>query len=89
MAEVARGSCGAVRKAHSSGGERPCDVDQSCSLWTDFGTWPWREARYGGYRNRGPGAAVTPDRPQLTAAEAAGRTSAAYLNGGDGWNPVR
>ncbi|WP_433044213.1 pectinesterase family protein [Dactylosporangium sp. CS-033363] len=57
--------------------------------WTDFGTWPWRDARYAEYHNRGPGAAVTTDRPQLTAAQAATRTIAAYLSGTDAWNPVR
>ncbi|GAA4250050.1 pectinesterase family protein [Dactylosporangium darangshiense] len=57
--------------------------------WTDFGTWPWRDARYAEYHNRGPGAAVTADRPQLSAAEAAAYTPAAYLSGPDGWDPVR
>jgi pectinesterase len=57
--------------------------------WTDFGAWPWREARYAEFHNRGPGAAVTPDRPQLTAEQAATRTIAAYLAGPDGWDPVR
>lgn len=47
--------------------------------WTDFGTWPWREARYFEYRNKGPGAAITPDRPQLTAEQAATYTPEAYL----------
>lgn len=61
----------------------------AASPWTDFGTWSWREARYGEYRNRGPGAAVTADRPQLTPQEAAAHTPAAYLAGADGWNPVR
>ncbi|WP_432971997.1 pectinesterase family protein [Dactylosporangium sp. CA-233914] len=57
--------------------------------WTDFGTWPWRDARYAEYHNRGPGAAVTPDRPQLTREQAVTRTIAAYLSGSDGWDPVR
>ncbi|MEU7867214.1 pectinesterase family protein [Dactylosporangium sp. NPDC049140] len=57
--------------------------------WSDFGTWPWRDARYGEFGNRGPGAAVTPDRPQLTAEQAATRTIAAYLSGADAWDPVR
>jgi pectinesterase len=52
--------------------------------WTDFGTWPWRDARYFEYRNRGTGAVVNPDRPQLTSAEAALYTRASYL--GD-WDP--
>jgi pectinesterase len=55
--------------------------------WSDFGTWSWRDARLAEYRNRGPGALVTPDRPQLTREEAAGLTVAAYLAGADGWSP--
>jgi pectinesterase len=55
--------------------------------WSDFGTWSWRDARFAEYRNRGPGAAVTADRPQLTDAQAAGATTAAYLTGTDGWTP--
>jgi pectinesterase len=54
------------------------------SPWSDFGTWPWRDARFAEYRNRGPGALVTADRPQLSAAAAAGATPAAHL--GD-WYP--
>ncbi|WP_238012428.1 pectinesterase family protein [Dactylosporangium sp. AC04546] len=57
--------------------------------WTDFGTWPWRDARYFEYRNRGPGAAVTLDRPQLTTSQAATFTPAAFLAGTDGWDPIR
>jgi pectinesterase len=57
--------------------------------WSDFGTWSWRDARFAEYHNRGPGALVTPDRPQLTRAEAAGYTVAAYLAGADGWSPQR
>ncbi|MEU4691618.1 pectinesterase family protein [Actinoplanes sp. NPDC023714] len=49
--------------------------------WTDFGAWPWEEARFAEYRNVGPGAAVTPDRPQLTSAEAAAYTVEAALRG--------
>jgi pectinesterase len=55
--------------------------------WSDFGTWSWRDARFAEHHNRGPGALVTPDRPQLTTAEAAGHTVAAYLAGTDGWAP--
>ena len=57
--------------------------------WSDFGTWPWREARFAEFRNRGPGAVRSPDRPQLTAAEAAAQTPAAFLRGADGWAPDR
>lgn len=59
------------------------------SPWTDFGTWSWRDARYGEYHNRGPGSAVTADRPQLTDAQAATYTVASYLAGADGWAPAR
>ncbi|MGI5186021.1 pectinesterase family protein [Dactylosporangium sp. CA-152071] len=52
--------------------------------WTDFGTWSWRDARYAEFHNRGPGAGITADRPQLTPAQAAGATIDAYL--GD-WHP--
>jgi pectinesterase len=55
--------------------------------WSDFGTWPWRGARLAEYHNRGPGAVVTADRPQLTDAEAAGQTAAAFLRGTDSWRP--
>src|SRR5690349_15279377 len=39
--------------------------------WSDFGTWPWREARFAEFRNTGPGAVVSADRPQLSREEAA------------------
>ncbi|GIH02952.1 pectinesterase [Rhizocola hellebori] len=52
--------------------------------WTDFGVWPWRDARYFEYRNRGAGATVTPDRPQLSASDAALYTPETYLAG---WDP--
>ncbi|GIF26059.1 pectinesterase [Actinoplanes tereljensis] len=55
--------------------------------WSDFGTWPWQDARFGEFRNRGPGAAVTADRPQLSKAEADTYTVAAFLRGTDGWRP--
>jgi pectinesterase len=55
--------------------------------WSDFGTWPWRDARFGEFHNRGPGAVVSADRPQLTKAEAATCTVAAFLRGTDGWRP--
>ncbi|MER5524428.1 pectinesterase family protein [Streptomyces sp. NPDC002677] len=50
--------------------------------------YPWQSMRFHEYRNTGPGAVITvPDnRPQLSAAEAASHTPAAYL--GD-WKPVR
>jgi pectinesterase len=52
--------------------------------WSDFGDWPWEDARFSEYRNYGPGALITPDRPQLTSAEARDYTPAAFL--GD-WRP--
>ncbi|HET9139940.1 pectinesterase family protein [Actinophytocola sp.] len=52
--------------------------------WTDFSGFSWRDARLFEYRNTGPGAGIGPDRPQLTDAEAARHTVAAYL--GD-WRP--
>jgi len=55
------------------------------SPWTDFGVWPWRDARFGEYGNRGPGAAVTADRPQLTREQAAEATPEAFLGG---WEPA-
>ena len=55
--------------------------------WSDFGTWPWRDARLAEYQNRGPGALLTPDRPQLTREQAAANTPAAFLRGADAWRP--
>ncbi len=55
--------------------------------WSDFGTWPWQGARFAEYRNYGPGALITPDRPQLTPAEAATQTVPAFLRGPDHWSP--
>ncbi|MFC3550540.1 pectinesterase family protein [Lysobacter cavernae] len=48
----------------------------------------WRNYRLGEYRNFGPGALVTIDRPQMDDEEAALHTPQAYLAGNDGWNPV-
>ena len=56
--------------------------------WSDFsGGWSWRDARFAELHNRGPGALVTDDRPQLTHAEAADLTARSYLRGTDGWSP--
>jgi pectinesterase len=57
--------------------------------WSDFGTWSWRDARYGEYHNTGPGSTPGPDRPQLSDEAAAGYTPATYLSGNDGWDPIR
>jgi pectin methylesterase-like acyl-CoA thioesterase len=59
------------------------------SPWTDFSGFSWREARLAESRNVGPGAVITPDRPQVDPAAAAGLTPARYLAGTDGWNPLR
>jgi pectate lyase len=53
--------------------------------WTDMSGFSWRDARLREYHNSGPGAGTGPDRPQLTAAEAARYTVDAYL--GD-WRPA-
>ncbi|MEV7090050.1 pectinesterase family protein [Streptomyces sp. NPDC093085] len=55
--------------------------------WTDMSGFPWREARFAEYRTYGPGAAVTPDRPQMSDADAARHRVADYLAGQDGWAP--
>ncbi|MGW0561317.1 pectinesterase family protein [Streptomyces sp. NPDC003016] len=57
--------------------------------WTDMGGFPWQEARFSEYRNHGPGAAVTPQRPQMPAGEAARHQVSDYLAGQDGWAPHR
>jgi pectin methylesterase-like acyl-CoA thioesterase len=57
--------------------------------WTGISGATWTAGRYGEYANTGSGATVNSARPQLTAGSAASYTAAAYLAGGDGWNPVR
>lgn len=57
--------------------------------WTDMSGFSWREARFSEYRNSGPGATVTADRPQLTDEAAPDYTARRYLAGADGWNPTR
>lgn len=60
------------------------------TAWSDFsGGWSWRDARFAEHHNRGPGALLTPDRPQLTPDEAATLTMRTYLSGPDGWAPFR
>ena len=61
---------------------------RTAAPWADFGSFPWKSARFGEYANTGPGATVNANRPQLTAAQAADHTAATYLAGTDGWNPV-
>lgn len=59
--------------------------------WSDMGGWPWREDFLREHANTGPGAAPAgeedPDRPQLTAEEAALHTRETYLHGDDDWSP--
>ncbi|MEV6345323.1 pectinesterase family protein [Actinoplanes sp. NPDC051851] len=55
--------------------------------WSDFGTWPWEDARLAEYRNFGPGALTGDGRPRLTDEEAATATVADFLRGSDGWAP--
>ncbi|MEW9871791.1 pectinesterase family protein [Arthrobacter sp. HS15c] len=55
--------------------------------WTDMSGFSWREARFHEYKNIGPGAQVTADRPQLPVAEAGNYTVRTYLQGTDGWAP--
>ncbi|MFI0898148.1 pectinesterase family protein [Streptomyces sp. NPDC020983] len=57
--------------------------------WTGISGATWTQGRYGEYANTGPGATVNSARPQLSAANAASFTAAAYLAGGDNWDPVR
>jgi pectinesterase len=57
------------------------------SPWTDMGGFSWQDARFAEYRNNGPGATVTADRPQLSDREARSHTVAAYLKGTDDWAP--
>jgi pectinesterase len=57
------------------------------SPWTDMSGFSWKDARFAEYRNFGPGAAVTADRPQMSEAEARVHTVADYLQGTDGWAP--
>ena len=51
--------------------------------------FPRQEARFSEYRTYGPGAAVTADRPQMPARDAAHHDVADYLAGEDGWTPHR
>jgi pectinesterase len=59
------------------------------AAWTAFGTWPWQDARFAEYRNFGPGAFVSANRPQLTDEQARAHTIEAFLRGADGWQPQR
>ncbi len=65
----------------------------SQTAWTDMvnsgETTTWQTGRFAEHRNSGPGAAASsPQRAQLSDAEAAGFTATTYLAGADGWNPT-
>ncbi|MFD5058688.1 MULTISPECIES: pectinesterase family protein [unclassified Streptomyces] len=55
--------------------------------WSDMSGFPWQEARFSEYRTYGRGAAVTADRPQMSAADAAHHQVSDYLTGEDDWAP--
>ncbi|MFF9621046.1 pectinesterase family protein [Streptomyces griseosporeus] len=55
--------------------------------WTDMSGFSWKDARFAEYRNHGPGAVVTADRPQMSDEDARVHTVADYLRGTDGWAP--
>ncbi|MEU7663679.1 pectinesterase family protein [Streptomyces lincolnensis] len=57
------------------------------SPWTDMSGFSWKDARFTEYHNRGPGAGVTADRPQMSDTAARDHTVADYLAGTDGWAP--
>ncbi|MDI6097017.1 pectinesterase family protein [Actinoplanes sp. NEAU-A12] len=58
--------------------------------WQDMSGWSWRTCRFTEHNNTGAGKTNgTTDRPQMSASTAAGYTSAKYLAGSDGWNPVQ
>ncbi|MFF3331354.1 pectinesterase family protein [Streptomyces sp. NPDC002888] len=57
------------------------------SPWTDMSGFSWKDARFTEYRNFGPGAEVTPDRPQMSDEDARTHTVAEYLKGNDNWAP--
>jgi pectinesterase len=57
------------------------------SPWTDMSGFSWKDARFTEYRNSGPGAVPSADRPQMSDADARTYTVADYLKGTDGWAP--
>lgn len=61
----------------------------SAAPWQDWSSPPvsWQSVRYAEYNNRGPGAGINANRPQLTPAQAARQTPATYLAGQDTWTP--
>ncbi|MGC5166200.1 pectinesterase family protein [Luteimicrobium sp. DT211] len=57
--------------------------------WAPMHGYEWTPGRYAELHNRGPGALLTPRRPQLDADHAWAHTADAYLAGDDGWAPRR
>lgn len=55
--------------------------------WTDMSGFSWRDARFHELNNNGPGARISPDRPQLDPALSGDFTRDAYLHGIDAWAP--
>jgi pectinesterase len=97
VSEAAAGSVHLGRPWHPSG-----DVDAIAQVlvrdswlgahisgtpWTDMSGFSWREARFHEFNNHGPGARITPDRPQLEPELAGDFTPESYLQGTDGWAP--
>jgi pectinesterase len=60
----------------------------SAQPWINMSSNVWQNARFDEYLNTGAGATINGNRPQMTAAQAASYTPAAYLAGSDGWNPL-
>ncbi len=59
----------------------------SSAPWKDWSSPPlaWQSVRFAEYNNRGPGAGINANRPQLTPAQAAQQTPVTYLLGQDNW----
>jgi pectinesterase len=63
---------------------------RQAGAWQDMSGFSWKTCRFTEYNNSGSGKTQgTSDRPQMSAATAAGYTSTTYLAGSDGWNPVQ
>ena len=63
---------------------------RQAGAWQDMSGFSWKTCRFNEYNNSGAGASQgTSDRPQMSAATAAGYTAQKYLAGADGWNPVQ
>ena len=55
--------------------------------WATMSGYDWTPGSNAEFHNRGPGARITPERPQLDAAAARANGIADYLAGDDGWAP--